>query len=98
MAALPRRSIEVEDVGDVTVVIFTDKKILDEQTIQALEDQLFNLVDELRRKKLLLNFANVEYLSSAAFGIFIKLKRKLEAAGGQMVCCNIDPTISDYFA
>src|SRR5438034_3192904 len=56
--------LEVEDIGDVTVVNFTDKKILDEQNIQLIGEQLFRLVDELGRRKLLLNFRNVEYLSS----------------------------------
>ena len=55
--------LQVEDIGDVTVVNFTDKKILDEQNIQIIGEQLFSLVDELGRRKLLLNFSNVEYLA-----------------------------------
>ena len=46
-----RRRLEVEDIGDVTVVNFTDKKILDEQNIQVIGEQLFSLVDELGRKE-----------------------------------------------
>ena len=42
-----RRRLEVEDIGDVTVVSFTDKKILDEQNIQIIGEQLFSLIDEL---------------------------------------------------
>ena len=70
MAAQPprRRRLEVEDIGDVTVVNFVDKKILDEQNIQVIGEQLFSLVDQEGRRKLLLNFGNVEYLSSAALG------------------------------
>ena len=60
-----RRRLEVEDIGDVTVVNFVDRKILDEQNIQVIGEQLFGLVDEVGRRKLLLNFGNVEYLSSA---------------------------------
>ena len=49
----PRRQrITFEDIGDVTVVKFVDKKILDEQNIQAIGDDLFKLVDELGRRKL----------------------------------------------
>ena len=51
MSAQPRRRrLEVEDIGDVTVVNFTDKKILDEQNIQVIGEQLFSLIDELGRK------------------------------------------------
>ena len=63
-----RRRLEVEDIGDVTVVNFVDRRILDEQNIQVIGEQLFSLVDELGRRKVLLNFKNVEFLSSAALG------------------------------
>jgi len=92
-----RRRLEVEDIGDVTVVNFTDRKILDEQNIQVIGEQLFSLVDEAGRRKVLLNFGNVEYLSSAALGKLITLNKKLQAAGGRLVLCNIDPQIYEVF-
>src|SRR6185312_12968401 len=98
MSSQSRRSrLEVEDIGDVTVVNFTDKKILDEQNIQVIGDQLFSLVDEYGRRKILLNFGNVEYLSSAARGKFITLNKKVNAAGGRLILCNIDPQIYEVF-
>ena len=98
MSAQPRRRrLEVEDIGDVTVVNFTDKKILDEQNIQIIGEQLFSLVDEAGRRKVLLNFGNVEYLSSAALGKLITLNKKLQAAGGKLILCNIDPQIYEVF-
>ena len=92
-----RRRLEVEDLGDVTVVSFTDRKILDEQNIQIIGEQLFGLVDESGRKKLLLNFGNVEYMSSAALGKLITLNKKVQSAGGRLVLCNIDPQIREVF-
>ena len=92
-----RRRLEVEDIGDVTVVNFTDKKILDEQNIQIIGEQLFGLVDEDGRRKILLNFGNVEYLSSAALGKLITLNKKLQQAGGKLILCNIDPQIYEVF-
>src|SRR5271167_3738162 len=92
-----RRRLEVEDIGEVTVVNFTDKKILDEQNIQVIGEQLFSLVDELGRRKLLLNFSNVEYLSSAALGKFITLNKKVKTAGGTLILCAIDPQIYEVF-
>jgi anti-sigma B factor antagonist len=89
--------LEVEQIGDVTVVKFTGKKILDEQYIQSIGEQLLSLVDELGRRKMLLNFGNVEYLSSAALGMFITLNKKVNAAGGRLTFCNIDPHIYEVF-
>src|SRR5712664_1423801 len=98
MSAQPRRRrLEVEDIGDVTVVNFTDKKILDEQNIQIIGEQLFSLIDELGRKKILLNFGNVEYMSSAALGKLITLNKKVQGASGKLVLCNIDANIREVF-
>ncbi len=98
MSSQPRRRrLEVEDIGDVTVVNFIDRKILDEQNIQKIGEDLFSLVDELGRRKLLLNFGNVEYLSSAALGKFITLNKKVHGAGGKLILCNIGPQIYEVF-
>ena len=98
MSSQPRRRrLEVEHIGDVTVVNFVDRKILDEQNIQIIGEQLFSLVDEVGRRKLLLNFSNVEYLSSAALGKFITLNKKVKGAGGNLILCAIDPQIYEVF-
>ena len=98
MSSQPRRRrLEVEDYGEITVVNFIDKKILDEQNIQKIGEDLFSLVDELGRKKILLNFSNVEYLSSAALGKFITLNKKVQASGGKLVMCNINDDIFEVF-
>jgi anti-sigma B factor antagonist len=97
-ASQPRRKrLEVEEIGDVTVINFVDKKILDEQNIQIIGEQLFSLVDQEGRRKLLLNFGNVEYLSSAALGKLITLNKKLQQSGGTLILCNIDPQIYEVF-
>src|SRR5262249_5901686 len=90
-----RRRLELEEVGDVTVVNFVDKKILDEQNIQIIGEQLFDLVDNQAKKKLLLNFGNVEFLSSAALGKLITLNKKVQTSGGKLVMCKIAKEIME---
>jgi anti-sigma B factor antagonist len=98
MSSQPRRRrLEVEQIGDVSVVNFVDRKILDEQNIQVIGEQLFSLVDQEGRRNLLLNFGNVEYLSSAALGKLITLNKKVQAAKGKLILCNIDPQIHEVF-
>lgn len=92
------RRVEVSDVGDVTVVRFVDRKILDEANIQELGRELFQLVEEEDRKKLLLNFSSVEFLSSAALGKLITLDKRVKAHGGSLKLCNIRPEIYEVFA
>jgi len=93
------KRIEVKDHGEITVVRFTDKKLLDDHhrgQVDQMADQLFALVDE-GHKKILLNFSGVEYLCSAALGKYIFLQKKIHAAGGQLVLCNIKDEIYEVF-
>lgn len=92
------RRIDVEEVGDVTVATFVDKKILDENNIQQIGSQLFALVEEDDRKRIVLDFSNVEYLSSAALGKLITMDKKVKANGGKLRLCSIRPDIYEVFA
>lgn len=91
------RRVEVSEVGDVTVVRFVDRKILDAANIQDLGDELFALVERENRQKLLLNFANVEFLSSAALNKLIVLDKKVKASGGLLKLSDLAPEIYDVF-
>ena len=77
-------------VGDVG-------KILDESNIQEMGRELFTLVGD-DNTKLLLNFNNVEFLSSAALGKLITLNKKVKANSGQLKLSNIRPEIYEVFA
>ena len=87
----------VEPVNDVTVVTFKDKKILDEAVIQEVGDELFDLVDKQYKTRLLLNFENVEYLSSAALGKLITLNKRVKEENSELKLCNIIPEIYEVF-
>ena len=93
-----QRRLDIEEVNDVTVAKFVDKKILDEGNIQIIGNQLFGMVDTDGRKKIVLDFVNVEYLSSAALGKLITLDKKVKAAKGKLRLCNIRPDIYEVFA
>lgn len=92
------RRLEVSEVGDVTVVRFVDRKILDEASIQELGGELFQLVEQENRGKLVLNFSKVDFLSSAALGKLITLDKKVKARSGKLKLSNIRPEIYEVFA
>jgi anti-sigma B factor antagonist len=96
------RRIEVTSfsgsAGEVAMVRFLDRKIIDAANIQELGDELFALVEKEQRKNLLLNFASVEFLSSAALNKLIILDKKVKGAAGKMRLCNLRPEIYEVFA
>ncbi|MBN2215749.1 MAG: STAS domain-containing protein [Pirellulales bacterium] len=91
------RRLTIDEVGDVTVVRFRDQKIIDDLNIQELGRELLNLVEVENRKKLVLNFSAVEFLSSAALGKLITLEKKVKAAAGKLKLCNIQPQTYEVF-
>ena len=93
-----QRRLEVNEVGEVTVVHFRDQKIIEDLGIQELGQELFHLVEVDNRKKLVLNFSSVDFLSSAALGKLITLDKKIKARDGVLKLCNIRPEIYEVFA
>lgn len=91
------RRIQISETGDVTVVRFLERKILDAASIQEMGEELFALVEKQNRKKLLLDFANVEFLSSAALNKLIVLDKKVKANGGRLKLCELKPEIREVF-
>lgn len=96
------RRIEVTSLtgsaGNVAMVKVLDRKIIDAANIQELGDELFSLVEKESQKNLILNFAQVEFLSSAALNKLIILDKKVKASGGKMRLCNLKPEIYEVFA
>jgi len=90
--------LSVEHLGDVTVVKFDEKKILDEQNIANIGEKLMDLVEKEGARKVVLNFENVDYLSSAALGKLINLhKRLVLQLKGHLVLCAIKEQIFEVF-
>src|SRR5690606_2325494 len=89
--------IEVSQIDNVTIVRFTDRRITDEVNIEEFGRELTDLVEQGHRK-LVLNFAHVEFLSSAALGKLISLDKRVRTAGGGLKLSNIRPQIYEVFA
>jgi len=90
--------IRVKRFDDVTQVEFIDRNILDEANIQIIGDEIAALVDSAPNPKLVISFANVEHLSSAALGTLITINNRVRTRQGQLRLSNIDPQIYEVFA
>ena len=89
--------ISVQYVEDATIVTFVDEKILEEMDIQALQTSVMSVVDEAERINLILDFCNVQFLSSAVLGLLMRISKKVYEHGGQLKLCNISPRIYEIF-
>lgn len=89
--------LTVDEDGDVIKVGFVDRNILEEASIQQIGDEISQIIEANTAPKMLLDFTNVEHLSSAALGQLITTNKKLKAKRGQLRLANIDPQILEVF-
>jgi len=93
-----QRRIKVNEQNKVTIVTFNDSKIIDEAEIQEFGQELYELVEREGRKKIILNFGNVEFLSSAALGKLIGFDKRVKQHNAELILSNIRPEIYEVFA
>lgn len=89
--------ISVQYVEDATIVTFVDEKILEEMDIQSLQVSVMSVVAEAERINLILDFCNVQFLSSAVLGLLMRISKKVYEQEGQLRLCNISPRIYEIF-
>ena len=89
--------LSVSQQKDVRVVEFTNNRILDEANIADIGEKLGILIAEQNQSKLVLDFAAVDHLSSAALGMLINANNKIRESNGQLRLTNIKPQIMEVF-
>ena len=95
MPTAPR--LLIQTIRDVTVVRLRESSILDTHLIQQISDELVELVDVKNRKKLLLDFSEVKFLSSSALGVLVTLRKKVEAIKGELVLASMQKDLRKIF-
>ncbi len=89
--------LTVTPTRDFSVVEFTNNKILDESVLEEIRGTLTSLIDSAAIPKLLLDFVNVDHMSSAALGMLIDVNRRIKEKNGQLRLANIQPQIFEVF-
>lgn len=90
-------SVQVRSEGGVLVAEFWDCLRLDPVPVQELRKQFENHLRSQGRPDLVVDLNGVGYAGSAALGGFLALHRLARQWGGQMVFCNVDPTVFEVF-
>lgn len=92
-----RVRIMVRYQDDAAVASCMDTKLSDELGIQAWGEELYNLVDNHKGKKLVVSFSNVVFMSSSALRVLITLNNRTRAKGIKLALCGINDNIMEAF-
>jgi len=91
------RRIQTARKGSVRMVVFKDKKILDDSVLDEIRAELGRVIGKSTGPDILLDFAQVEFMSSAMLGLLGQLHRRITTGQGQLKMCNIRPQIFQVF-
>ena len=101
MSEPTKQHIQVEVINGVAVVRMLDPEIREvfgeHNDVQEIGDQLYGLVEEKGYNRLVINFAEVQYMASIMLGKLIGLKRKTQKTGGTIRVCHLNPGIKEVF-
>lgn len=90
-------SVEMNDYsGNKKITVISVKGQLDTTTAHALEDQL-KLALQDKKFNLIIELKDVDYISSAGWGIFISELKRIRTAKGDLVLAGMKPEVSEIF-
>ena len=83
--------------GDVLLAYFQDVRIIDESRINSLGQELAELINDSDNNKIILNFQNVSFMSSAMIGKLVSFGKKCKTAKVALRLCNINDNVDEVF-
>ena len=85
-------ALREKKVGDVLIIYIKGR--LDAISSIEAEKQIFNFIDE-GHTKMILNFAELDYLSSVGMRLLLRATKKLKALSGKLVVCHVSISVMD---
>ena len=87
-------NLETRTVGEVSVVQCGGK--LDTNTSPKTQEYLEQLVDG-GASKILVDFSDVDFVSSAGLRVLLATAKRLTGAGGSLRVCGLNETVNEVF-
>ncbi len=94
----PYECIDLVNMENVATITFKDKRIMDPAKIEQMGKELLSLVESHPSEKLIVNFENVRFFSSAAINKLLVLEKRVRAQGGSLRLSNLRPEVRDLFS
>ncbi|WP_321404748.1 STAS domain-containing protein [Maridesulfovibrio sp.] len=88
--------LEVGEIKNDGVITFQLKGRLDSNTSNDFEEKLLNSIQG-GESKIILDFENLEYISSAGLRVLLKAARELKGGDGKLLLCSLKDYIREVF-
>ncbi len=91
------KTVEFEIIGNVAIATLKIQKILDEDIIIKIEQEIELALISHSTNMIILDFNQVQFLTSAFLGYLIRFQKKINESGGQLRLCGIEDKIEGIF-
>jgi anti-sigma B factor antagonist len=92
------RFMSAESVPEGVVLHFVQPSIaLDDSNTPRMSELLTHCIEGKEAGHLIIELGNVEYVSSLALGIFVRLHKQMVAHGGRLILRNLRDTVYEVF-
>ena len=89
--------METEEKEGVWIVRFVHSDLMEDETIDAIGEHLYDLIKRGGCRRLVLQFSVVRRVSSHMIGELVVLLKRMLTAGGCVVLCELVPELRDTF-
>lgn len=92
--ALPEGNIDLTSNKEGKVLVLKLKGRLDAVSSPGAEKKVFDFINDGERY-LLMDFSEVDYLSSAGMRMLLSTTKKLKLLSGKLIVCHVTPNVMD---
>lgn len=91
------QNFAIEQHGDVTELRLVNPALFDIPRYEELRDELNEFVDEHQPAKLLVDFSEVQYCSTAVIAALVQIKKRMGPESGLIRFCGMNEAVRDTF-
>jgi anti-anti-sigma factor len=90
-------SVKFEKTEDLLVIYVTEAKILNEAGIQRIYKDIIEVIEKTEQPNVIIDFQCVQFMSSAALGMLVRIHKKCKEFAVVLKLCNICAEIRKVF-
>jgi anti-sigma B factor antagonist len=92
------KHIRIKDVNGIAVIQFVNSQLMFEaKVVDEIGDELESLISDHSYPKIVLDFSDVQYVSSTMLAKLAKLQKHADVSRRQLKLCGLGPILQDTF-
>jgi anti-sigma B factor antagonist len=88
--------LTIQDIEKYTIIEFRTPSLMDAIVLEKIGEAIYRLIDAEDKRRIILDFEKVEYISSQAIGIVLTMNKKLsKLPHATLILCGVGPPLME---